>query len=56
MEALVTGNQMKELDAYTIKEMGIPSLVLMERAGVAVYQEMLKEKLDYALLTGTQTS
>lgn len=46
MEALVTGNQMKELDAYTIKEMGIPSLVLMERAGVAVYQEMLKEKLS----------
>ena len=45
MEVLVTGNQMKELDAYTIKKMGVPSLVLMERAGLAVYQEMLREKL-----------
>ena len=45
MEVLVTGNQMKELDAYTIKKMGVPSLVLMERAGLAVYQEMQREKL-----------
>ena len=45
MEVLVTGSQMKELDAYTIKKMGVPSLVLMERAGLAVYQEMLREKL-----------
>ena len=45
MEVLVTGSQMKELDAYTIKKIGVPSLVLMERAGLAVYQEMLREKL-----------
>lgn len=43
MELLVTGNQMKKLDTFTIQEMGVPSLVLMERAGLAVYDEMLRE-------------
>ena len=43
MELLVTGNQMTKLDTFTIQEMGVPSLVLMERAGLAVYDEMLRE-------------
>lgn len=43
MELLVTGNQMKKLDTFTIQEMGVPSLVLMERAGLAVYDEMLRK-------------
>lgn len=43
MEFLVTGDQMKALDHYTIQKMGVPSLVLMERAGLAVFEEMKKE-------------
>ena len=34
MERIVTGDQMQLLDKYTIEEMGVPSLVLMERAGL----------------------
>lgn len=45
MEEIVTGSQMKALDKETIEHMGIPSLVLMERAGLAVYEAMKKEKL-----------
>ena len=37
MQILVTGKQMKQLDQSTIKQMGIPSLVLMERAALAVF-------------------
>ena len=33
MRRLVTGKRAKEIDAYTMKEIGIPSMVLMERAG-----------------------
>ena len=36
MRYLVTGNQMKEIDRYTIQTVGIPSAVLMERAALAV--------------------
>ena len=52
MELLVTGEQMKALDHFTIQEMGIPSLVLMERAGLAVFEAMKKEKfpLDRTLV------
>ena len=45
MEEIVTGKQMKELDAYTIETMGVPSLVLMERAGLQVFESMKKEGL-----------
>ena len=45
MELLVTGEQMKALDHFTIHEMGVPSLVLMERAGLAVFEEMKRENL-----------
>ena len=37
MQILVTGKQMKQLDQSTIKQMGIPSLVLMEREALAVF-------------------
>ena len=37
MQILVTGEQMKQLDQATIQAMGIPSLVLMERAALAVF-------------------
>lgn len=36
MRVLVSGSQMKEIDRYTIQEIGIPSMVLMERAAMAV--------------------
>lgn len=36
MKYTVTGSQMKEIDRYTIQEIGIPSMVLMERAALAV--------------------
>lgn len=36
MRYLMTGAQMKEIDAYAIQTIGIPSMVLMERAALAV--------------------
>lgn len=42
MRYLVTGGQMKEVDRYTIEKVGIPSLVLMERAALAVTEEVVK--------------
>ena len=42
MRYLVTGEQMKEIDGYTIGTVGIPSLVLMERAAMAVAREAEK--------------
>lgn len=36
MKKIVTGEQMKKLDQYTINSMKVPSSVLMERAGLAV--------------------
>lgn len=41
MEKLVTAEEMKRLDSRTINEIGIPSLVLMERAALAVRDEIL---------------
>ncbi len=38
---IVTAAQMKRCDTYTIKQIGIPSLVLMERAALAVRDEIL---------------
>ena len=48
MRMLVTGKQMKAIDAYTIHAIGVPSLVLMERAALKVAQaaERLWEKGD----------
>lgn len=40
MRYLVTGKQMKQVDQYTIQTIGIPSLVLMERAAIAVAREV----------------
>ena len=36
MQYILNASQMKQLDAYTIEEIGIPSMVLMERAALAV--------------------
>ena len=45
MKAVVTGNEMKAIDTYTIREIGIPSLVLMERAALSMVCRM-KERID----------
>lgn len=42
MKQIVNSRQMKALDQYTIQQMGIPSLVLMERASLAVVEELKK--------------
>lgn len=46
MRRLVTGVQMKEIDRYAIEEVGIPSLVLMERAALSVVEEMEPQLQD----------
>ncbi|MBO6150335.1 MAG: NAD(P)H-hydrate dehydratase [Clostridium sp.] len=43
MRRLVTGKQMKEIDSHGIKTVGIPSMVLMERAALACAEEVKKE-------------
>lgn len=40
MKLVVSGHQMKQIDQYTIDTIGIPSLVLMERAALAVADEI----------------
>lgn len=46
MRYLVNGAQMKRADQYTIREVGIPSLELMERAAVSCVKVMEEEGLD----------
>ena len=46
MEYLVTSNEMRAYDTYTIESIGIPSLVLMERAAlqtVKTIREYIKQ-------------
>lgn len=43
MEYLVTSSEMRAYDTYTIEHMGIPSLVLMERAALSVVDK-IKER------------
>ncbi len=40
MKQIVSSEQMKQLDQYTIEQMGVPSLVLMERAALSVVDEL----------------
>ena len=39
MQYLITGEMARQIDAYTIHKSGVPSLVLMERASLAVAEE-----------------
>ncbi|HIQ72950.1 MAG TPA: NAD(P)H-hydrate dehydratase [Candidatus Cottocaccamicrobium excrementipullorum] len=41
MKRLVTGKQMKAMDSWTIEHLGIPSLVLMERAALEVARQVM---------------
>ena len=44
---LPTGEQMRRADLYTIEEIGVPSMVLMERAALDVVRCMEEEQLDF---------
>lgn len=46
MRYLPDGTQMKNADLHTINEMGIPSLVLMERAALETAAVMKEQRLD----------
>ena len=57
MKELLNSTQMKACDAYTIEELGVPSLVLMERAALSVVQEITKDylpkEISAVIFTGT---
>lgn len=44
---LPTGEQMRRADLYTIEEIGVPSMVLMERVALEVVRCMEEEQLDF---------
>ena len=44
---LPTGEQMRRADLYTIEEIGVPSMVLMERAALEVVRCMVEEQMDF---------
>lgn len=46
MRYLLNSQQMKNCDNYTIEAIGLPSMVLMERAALAVYEELLGGSYD----------
>ena len=46
MRLLLTREQMTKADDYTIETIGIPSMVLMERAALAVIDVMKREQVD----------
>ena len=45
MDRILTGQGMKSVDNYTIQKVGIPSMVLMERAALGV-TNLIKEAAD----------
>lgn len=47
MKYLLTGKQMQSADRYTIDEIGIPSMVLMERAALKTVEILEEEKVDF---------
>ena len=52
MKIVLDSGQMGEVDKYTIEEIGIPSMVLMERAALSVAEEiMARAKQDMRILS-----
>ena len=41
MKLIASGKEMQRIDAYTIQEIGIPGLVLMEKAALAMEEELI---------------
>lgn len=55
MEYIVDGDSMKRLDSFTMNEIGVPSMVLMEQAAMAVTSVLLgkiSKKDSIIVLTG----
>jgi len=48
----ITGKQMREIDRYTIEEIGIPSIVLMENAKNALMKHIPKDYEKFIVLVG----
>ncbi len=48
MQAIVGCREMKELDGHTIEQMGMPSMVLMERAALQVVQVLERDRESLA--------
>ena len=46
MKKLANANQMKQIDGYSIEQIGIPSLVLMEKAALSLALEIRKYSLE----------
>ncbi len=46
MKTILTCSEMKSLDAHTIREMGVPSAVLMERAALSVAEKIREHLAD----------
>lgn len=46
MRYLPDGTRMRQADAHTIQEIGIPSVVLMEHAALRTVEAMEQEKID----------
>lgn len=46
MEYLVSSQMMKQADTYTINQIGMPSLVLMERAALAIVAQLYQQHCD----------
>ena len=46
MRILPTAQQMQKVDQYTIEEIGIPSMVLMERAALSIVEVLIREEVD----------
>ena len=49
MQYIVTAEEMKEYDNNTIEHIGIPGLVLMERAALKVKEAILEEVKELLL-------
>lgn len=52
MERVITGNSAKLIDKYTIEQIGIPSMVLMERAALGVFDEIKNNYYNYLIVCG----
>ena len=58
-EKAITAEQMRHYDSFTINTIGVPSLVLMERAALAVRDEILNAyplNLGHAVATMVVTA
>lgn len=53
MERVITGKEAKYIDEITINEIGIPSLVLMERAALGVFSEIKNNYYNYIVVCGS---